>query len=112
MICPHPFQPSLGHIREHMRRLGEGFSKPQNINAGVCHEMWYELGVHAGLIVARWPDGDRSLIAGTAYPIEGDGYTYACNRDKWGFAGSDHGLKRRALCIWIADNITEEDLVQ
>lgn len=104
----------LDEIKTHLRGLADGSVLPRDLYSGICGEIHYKLDVFIDNAIHRWPDlgarGDETDNDLIVFPVEGNFIRYRTNRNKWD-GDTAYGKRRRALCVWLAENITEEDVV-
>lgn len=97
----------LERITAHLRKLADGSVEPDNWALGICEELnylfdlWY---TSSKKVTMRWPE---KYAADDDYPVGGEDEFYG-TLNLWG--KSIAGDRRRALCKFMADNMTEEDL--
>ena len=95
-------------VVEHLRKLGNKEIKPKDADYGICAEMEEMMSFTAQMAISRlmsaWPLVSDRL----AYPVPHPYMSavkafYFYSDDIW--ADDEYGDNRRALCLWLADEI-------
>lgn len=96
----------LQEIIDRMNEIKDGVDV--TLDYGICSNVEFSVGIDAerlfsswfGDNVNRWPGYSGSY----AYPVEGSGWEYFTNRNKWD--NTPNGDKRRNLLDWLIKEFT------